>query len=32
MPENAIAFDGPVDVIGDARRIAAAIVTAIQGA
>jgi chemotaxis response regulator CheB len=29
MPENAIAYDGPIDVIGDARRIAVAICDAV---
>jgi two-component system, chemotaxis family, protein-glutamate methylesterase/glutaminase len=31
MPENAISYDGPVDVIGDAQHIAAAIRRAIRG-
>jgi two-component system chemotaxis response regulator CheB len=30
MPENAIAYDGPVDVIGDLRRIAGAIQHAVR--
>ena len=30
MPENAIAYDGPVDVIGDLRRIAGAIQEAVR--
>jgi two-component system chemotaxis response regulator CheB len=29
MPENAIAYNGPIDVIGDARRIAVAICDAV---
>ncbi|WP_375462571.1 chemotaxis protein CheB [uncultured Methylobacterium sp.] len=32
MPENAIAYDGPIDVIGSARTIAAAIVAQVAAA